>query len=135
MIKQKICKKITTKMSIIDWTKIPDLEIKHLNRSYIDSRRQSTYSVMKGEDDESRNFVVVKFKIGETHIFETFFQRYHRNTYPGITVWESMRKIFDVAIRKEQFQFIEKVIDGQEVVCPDNIGIKEEFVGMKIELN
>ena len=124
-------------MSIIDWNKIPDLEIKHLNRSYIDyiQEDQVSFSVMKGKDDESRNFVVCKFKIGDTKIFETFFQRYHRNTYLGITVWESMHKIFDNAIRKEQFQFIEKVIDGQEVVCPDNIGIKKEFVGMKIALN
>ena len=121
-------------MSIIDWTKIPDLEIKHLNRSYIDyiQEDQVSFSVMKGTDDQTRNFVVCKFKIGDAKIFETFFQRYHRNTYPGITVWESMHKIFDVAIRKEQFQFIERVIAGQEVVCPDNIGIKEQFVGRKV---
>lgn len=128
-------------MSKVDWKKIPDLNIQHYNRSYIDyiKEEQVAHSVMKGTDDAKRNFVVVKLDIEGEKIFETFFQRYDRGTYPGVHVWESKRLLFDTAIRKTQFDFIEKIINGEEVVCPDNsgydpIGIHEKFIGKKIKL-
>ena len=129
-------------MSKVDWTQIPDLTIPNIARDYIDflDEKDVPLPVMKGQDCQGRNFVTVKLLVDGKPIFEVFFQRYHRNTYPGPWLWESQRKIIDHSIKKTQWDFVERIINGEEVVCPDNscydpIGIRDELVGMKIKLN
>ena len=86
-------------MSIIDWNSIPDLDIKHYNRDYIDyiKEEQVTTNVMKGKDNYGRCFVVVKFDIEGKKLFQTFFQRYEN--IPGL-IWESNRELFNNSIEE-----------------------------------
>lgn len=129
-------------MSKVDWTQIPNLQIPNIARDYIDflDEKDVPFPVMKGQDCQGRNFVTAKLIVDGKSIFEVFFQRYHRNTYPGPWLWESQRKIIDSSIKKTQWDFVERIINGEEVVCPDNssydpIGIRDELVGKKIKLN
>ena len=120
-------------MSIIDWNSIPDLDIKHYNRDYIDyiKEEQMTTNVMKGKDNYGRCFVVAKFDIEGKKLFQTFFQRYEN--IPGL-IWESNRELFNNSIRSEEWKFVEKIIIGNDVICPKDSFINEEYAGKKIKI-
>ena len=86
---------------------------------------------MKGQDCQGRNFVTVKLLVDGNPIFEVFFQRYDRNTYPGLGLWESQRKIIDHSIKKTQWDFIESIINGEEV-C---VQIIQVTIQLELEMN
>tara|TARA_B110000285_G_C15004925_1_gene553338 strand:+ start:115 stop:630 length:516 start_codon:yes stop_codon:yes gene_type:complete len=87
------------------------------------------YPAMSGTDYYIRDFVVIKFLINRKgkapeKIMQTFFQRYpgYNDMWMGCghatpnLIWT------DGGIKKEQFEFLNKILNGETLTIPDNIG-------------
>jgi hypothetical protein len=86
------------------------------------------YPAMSGIDYYNRSFVVIKFIIINKEkepekLMQTFFQRYsYNNSWMGCghatpnLIWT------DGGIKEAQFEFLNKILNGETLTIPDNIG-------------
>ena len=98
-----------------------------------------TEPVMTGFDYYHRAFIVIKFIIDKDtdkpiKIMQTFFERYtnSKDLWMGCgSATEYLIYTFG-GMKQEQFDFINKILEGKELKIPDNIN--SPFVGRSISL-
>lgn len=122
---------------------LPRLELGYRegNTDYIDFIKwdEVTEPAMLGIDKFRRKFVVMKFIINKNgkkpiKVMQTFFQRYTNGT-KWMGCGHATQYLFYTVggIKEEQFDFLDKILDGNELEIPDNINTRFNS-GSKIEL-
>ena len=122
---------------------LPRLELGYRegNTDYIDFIKwdEVTEPAMWGIDKFRRKFVVMKFIINKNSkkqikIMQTFFQRYTNGTN-WMGCGHATQYLFYTigGMSDEQFDFLDKILEGNEIEIPDNINTMFDS-GSKIEL-
>jgi hypothetical protein len=117
---------------------ILDLGLRKGYTQYIDfiTWNEVKHSVMKGIDCCQRKFIVMKFKIDNQELMQTFFQR-----YTGGIGWmgcgHATPNFIDTSgcLKQEQIDFLLEILNGnKKIITEDMRPCCEIFIGKEVEL-